>query len=248
MVTLTYLLTSSLETALGVVAAHPINIVVAGRTDTGVHATEQVAHFDSAARRSERAWIMGGNSNLDKDVTILWAKPVEPSFHARFSAVSRQYRYLIWNTPHRPAIFNSSVTWHYRPLDVARMQAAADFLVGEHDFTSYRALGCQARSPTRMMKRLQVTRRGNLVIIDVIANAFLHHMVRNIAGVLMDIGAGEHEPHWAQEVLLARDRTLGGITAPPYGLYLVKVDYPEVYALPRRESSDSPELVITHLL
>jgi tRNA pseudouridine38-40 synthase len=223
---------SELEEAIAMVATHPIDVVCAGRTDTGVHATQQVIHFDTEVYRSVRAWVFGTNSHLPQDISVRWAKPVADDFHARFSALTRRYRYLIYNQPIRAAIARNAVTCQYRHLDVKRMEAAAKYLVGEHDFTSYRALGCQAKTPTRTVHELSVTRRDDLLIIEICANAFLHHMVRNIAGVLMSIGAGTHEPEWAKEVLEARDRTVGGITAPAYGLYLVAVTYPEQYELP----------------
>ncbi len=221
------------EKAVGKVANHPVRVYCAGRTDTGVHGTGQVIHFDTEAERSERAWVFGANANLPKDVCILWARPVSGDFHARFSAQSRAYRYVIYNRHVRPTFLAHRVSWDFRELDVTRMRAAAAFLKGEHDFSSYRAVACQAHSPVRTVTRLEVERHGEFIVIDIEANAFLHHMVRNIAGVLMSIGAGEHEPEWALEVLEARDRTVGGVTAPPYGLYLTRVDYPAEFAIPQ---------------
>lgn len=221
------------EKAVGKVANHPVRVYCAGRTDTGVHGTGQVIHFDTEAERSERAWVFGANANLPKDVCILWARPVSGDFHARFSAQSRAYRYVIYNRHVRPTFLAHRVSWDFRELDVTRMRAAAGFLKGEHDFSSYRAVACQAHSPVRTVTRLEVERHGEFIVIDIEANAFLHHMVRNIAGVLMSIGAGEHEPEWAHEVLEARDRTVGGVTAPPYGLYLTRVDYPAEFAIPQ---------------
>lgn len=223
-----------LETALSVVAAHPVSVACAGRTDTGVHALCQIVHFDTVSERSDRAWIMGTNANMPYSVTVRWIKEVADDFHARFSALSRRYRYVIYNSPLRPAIMRHGVTWHYRYLDADKMQQGADYLLGEHDFTSYRALGCQAKNPIRTLHRLSVSRHDDLIVVDVTANAFLHHMVRNIVGVLINIGTGYQEPVWAQEVLLAKDRTLGGITAPPYGLYFVEARYPEAYGIPRQ--------------
>jgi tRNA pseudouridine38-40 synthase len=224
---------AALEAAVSAVANHPVGVVCAGRTDAGVHATAQVVHFDTTAERTERAWVFGINANLPKDVCVLWAKPVSDEFHARFSAVRRAYRYTIFTRRVRPTFLAYRVTWEHRPLDGERMRAAAQALLGEHDFSSYRAVACQAKSPVRTLHRLDLTQQGPFVHLDLEANAFLHHMVRNIAGVLMAIGAGEREPAWAGEVLEARDRTLGGVTAPPHGLYLTRVDYPEVHALPR---------------
>jgi tRNA pseudouridine38-40 synthase len=220
------------ELALSRVADHPVKVIAAGRTDTGVHASAQVLHFDSSARRPMKAWVFGGNVNLPHDISILWAHPVEEGFHARFSAFARHYRYTICNRPIRPALDRHRVSWACRPLDASRMAAAAVHLIGEHDFSSYRALGCQAKTPVRRVHRLEVRRQGELIHIDIRANAFLHHMVRNIAGVLITIGSGEQEPSWARRVLEYRDRTRGGITAPPHGLHLVGVDYPTEFDLP----------------
>lgn len=223
----------AVENALGKVANHEVRVTCAGRTDTGVHATEQVIHFDTAAVRDERAWVYGSNANLPKDVVVLWAKPVTEDFHARFSAERRAYRYVIFTREVRPTFLAYRVTWHYRPLDIERMQAAGKQLLGEHDFSSYRAVACQAKSPVRTLHKLDISRQGPFIFIDIEANAFLHHMVRNIAGVLMAIGEGEKPVDWSREVLEAKDRTLGGVTAPPYGLYLTKVGYPEKYAIPQ---------------
>jgi tRNA pseudouridine38-40 synthase len=220
------------ESALSRVADHPLRVVTAGRTDAGVHAAAQVVHFDTRARREPRAWVFGGNSHLPGDVSLLWARPVDDAFHARFSALARHYRYVILDRPSRPGLGRGRITWCYRPLDVERMAAAAAYLLGTHDFSAYRAVGCQAKSPVRTVHRLDVIRHGQRVVIAASANAFLHHMVRNIAGVLMAIGGGAREPRWAREVLEARDRNRGGVTAPPEGLYLVGVDYPSEYALP----------------
>lgn len=221
------------ERALSRVAAEPVTVVCAGRTDAGVHAWGQVIHLDTRAVRPDHAWVLGGNANLPADVSLLWAVAVDGAFHARFSARSRRYRYLILNRRARSALHAGRVTWDYRPLDVERMAAAAAHLVGEHDFSAYRAQGCQARSPVRTVHRLTVARHGDLVAIEVEANAFLHHMVRNIAGVLMAVGSGREEPGWAREVLTGRDRNRGGVTAPPDGLYLTAVRYGEEFPLPR---------------
>ncbi len=220
------------EQALSRVANHFVRITTAGRTDTGVHASAQVVHFESTADRSERSWVYGANANLPSDVAVTWVRPVSDEFHARFSALSRSYRYVIFNRPVRSALSVGQRTWVYRPLDEERMQQGADYLVGEHDFSSYRAVACQAHSPVRTVHRLEVTRHGEEVWLGVTANAFLHHMVRNIAGVLISIGSGLQGPEWAQEVLELRDRTQGGITAPPDGLTLVGVEYPETFGIP----------------
>lgn len=223
----------AVENALSFVAARPVQVVCAGRTDTGVHAACQIVHFDTEVERDAEAWIRGGNVNLPKSISILWAQPVAEDFHARFSAVRRRYRYVIFNRKVRPAILYGKVAFEYRPLAVELMQAAAAYLLGEHDFSAYRAMACQARSPVRTLYRLDVTRRDELVILDLEANGFLHHMVRNIAGVLMTIGAGERAPEWAREVLETRDRRLGGVTAPPGGLYFMEAIYPEHFGIPR---------------
>jgi len=220
------------EQALSKVANHPVRVSCAGRTDTGVHALGQVVHFDTQAIREDYAWMLGGNANLPDDITVLWAKPVSADFHARFSAIRRQYRYVIFNRSQRPAILAKRVSWEYRPLQLDRMTQAAEYLVGEHDFSSYRALACQAKSPVRTLHRLDIQHYGDIVTLDLEANGFLHHMVRNIAGVLMKIGAGEAEPIWAQEVLEQRDRTQGGVTASPHGLYFVAACYPEHFSIP----------------
>lgn len=224
---------ASVEQALTRVADHTVSVITAGRTDAGVHAAGQVIHFDTPAERSARSWVFGPNSHLPPDISITWAQPVTDDFHARFSATARHYRYLILNRAVRPGLLNNRVSWCYRPLDVSLMQAAAASLIGEHDFSSYRALSCQAQHAVRTVHRLEVRRSRELVIIEVVANAFLQHMVRNIAGVLMTIGAGERPPGWAHEVLLARDRTLGGVTAAPHGLTLMGVEYPDEFGLPR---------------
>lgn len=221
-----------LEQALGKVADHAVRVICAGRTDTGVHALNQVVHFDTGAARAPRAWVFGANTYLPHDVSVLWAQQVNDDFHARFSAIARHYRYVILNRAVRPALGYARVSWCYRALDVARMNQGAQYLMGAHDFSAYRAVSCQAKHALRTVHRLQITRHGELVVLEISANAFLHHMVRNIAGVLMEIGSGEREPVWAHEVLEGRDRTLGGITAPPHGLTLVAVDYPERFDLP----------------
>jgi tRNA pseudouridine38-40 synthase len=223
---------AAVEDALSAVADEVIAVTVAGRTDAGVHATAQVIHFDTTAARSPHGWLRGANSNLPRGVAVLWAGEVAGDFHARFSAIEREYRYLILNRPVRPTYLAGRITHEYRPIDIARMNAGARLLIGTHDFNAYRAAGCQAKSPVRELRRLAATRHGEIVTITATANAFLHHMVRNIAGVLMDVGAGEREPGWAREILESRDRTQGGMTAAPDGLYLARVTYPEDYGLP----------------
>ncbi len=217
------------QEALSRIANHKVVLHCAGRTDAGVHATGQVVHFDTEAKRHPDAWVWGANSYLPKDVAVRWAKSVDYGFHARFSALARRYRYSIYNHPIRPAILQGRVTWNYYPLDVNRMQAAANYFLGEQDFSSFRSSECASKSVMRNVMELAVSRQGDFVIIEVEANAFLHHMVRNLAGVLMRIGSGWEEPAWAFEVLQAKDRRKAAETAPPQGLYLLQVRYPQTY-------------------
>ncbi|HHO67420.1 MAG TPA: tRNA pseudouridine(38-40) synthase TruA [Gammaproteobacteria bacterium] len=219
------------ERALSYVADHPVELACAGRTDAGVHATAQVVHFDSDAPRSERSWLLGANANLPDDVRLLWVQPVAEDFHARFAATARRYRYVILNRPVASALERGRTTWERRPLDETRMAAGARHLLGEHDFSSFRALACQAKHPVRTVHRLDVSRSGPYLYLDVEANAFLHHMVRNIAGVLMAVGRLEEPPDWVAQVLAHRDRTRGGVTAPADGLYLVGVTYPDKFGI-----------------
>jgi tRNA pseudouridine38-40 synthase len=220
-----------IEHALTKVADQEISIVCAGRTDTGVHATNQVIHFDSDKERTLRAWIHGANSYLPKDVCVKWCREMPEDFHARYSALSRRYRYIIYNSPIRPALLRSSVTWQYRQLDHKLMHEAGQYLIGENDYTSFRSVECQSNTPMREVQQLEVSRVGDLLMIDITANAFLHHMVRNIAGVLMAVGTGKQPVEWVNEVLQAKDRRLGAETAPPYGLYLVAVTYPKEFGV-----------------
>lgn len=223
---------SRLERALSKVADETITLVCAGRTDTGVHGTNQVVHFDTVSVRPLKAWTRGVNALLPNSVSVKWAQRVTPYFHARFSARFRTYRYVIANTPARPALGYDQMTWVREVVDEAVMQRAAQALVGEHDFTSYRASQCQASSPVRRIHYLDIARRGDLIVVEVQANAFLHHMVRNIMGVLLAIGIGDQSVEWAAEVLEARDRRKAGVTAKPNGLHLVAIDYPEHFNLP----------------
>jgi len=223
---------ASVEQGVSAVADHGVQVVCAGRTDTGVHATNQVIHFDTTAMRNDSNWVKGANANLPHDIRVQWAMPVDEQFHARFSARRRHYRYVIMNRPVASAILQRRVCHECRPLDHNSMQTAALALLGEHDFTAFRAAACQAKSPRREIYRLDVTRSGSCIYIDVEANAFLHHMVRCIAGVLLAIGRGEQPVGWASDVLACRDRTLSGVNAPPGGLYLANVSYEPDFSLP----------------
>jgi tRNA pseudouridine38-40 synthase len=222
---------SVLEQALSHVANQPITVICAGRTDSGVHALEQVVHFDTEVRRALHAWMMGGNHHLPEDVRIIWAKSALGDFHARYSAIARFYRYVILNRPMKSALLRQQATWFSPPLDAEKMHLAAQVLCGNHDFSSFRAQGCQSKSPQRFMYFVEVSRENQQVIIDISANAFLHHMVRNIVGVLMEIGAGKKPVEWTQELLVIKDRSQGGVTAPPFGLHLAGVYYPACYGI-----------------
>jgi tRNA pseudouridine38-40 synthase len=222
---------SELEKALSKVANHPVTMICAGRTDAGVHALEQVAHCDVNVEREFHAWLLGGNSYLPDDIRIIWARRAVNDFHARYSAIARLYRYVILNRPVKSALQDKQVTWCYHPLDAEAMNKGAQHLVGNHDFSSFRAQGCQSKSPVRMVHFVDVYRDSDKVIIQICANAFLHHMVRNIAGVLMDIGMGKQAEAWTVALLAAKKRELGGVTAPPYGLYLESVYYPACYGM-----------------
>ncbi|MSS75900.1 MAG: tRNA pseudouridine(38-40) synthase TruA [Methyloglobulus sp.] len=220
-----------LEKALSKVANHPVTVICAGRTDTGVHALEQVVHFDVNVERDLDAWLLGGNCNLPDTIRITWVKQAIGDFHARYSAIARLYRYIILNRPVKSALLGKQSTWCYHPLDADVMSKAAQHLLGSHDFSSFRAQGCQSKSPIRIVHFVEVYREGDQVIIEICANAFLHHMVRNIAGVLIDIGVGKQAEDWTLALLAAKKRAVGGVTAPPYGLYLEAVYYPDCYGI-----------------
>lgn len=223
---------SALEAALSKVAAHPVKVVCAGRTDAGVHASGQVVHFDTEAARELRAWVLGCNTQLPDDVSVNWARVVDDAFHARFSARARRYHYIILNRAVRSALHRGRATWHHYQLDAGRMHEAGQVLLGEHDFSAFRAKDCQSKTPFRNVHHLTVTRAGDWITLDIQANAFLHHMVRNIAGVLIAIGQEQQTTDWAAQVLAARDRRQGGVTAPPDGLYLRTVQYDAHWNLP----------------
>lgn len=221
----------AVEEALSQVADHAVEVSCAGRTDAGVHATAQVIHFDTDAVRPEKAWLLGGNTALPADARVLWMREQDSEFHARYSATARSYRYVILNRRVGSALERQRVGWEYRPLALAPMQAAARHLLGEHDFSSFRAAQCQAKHARRCVESLVVGGDGEYVFVDITANAFLHHMVRNIVGVLMAIGRGEQSEDWTRELLALGDRTQGGVTAPAAGLYLVGVRYPSRYGI-----------------
>ena len=221
-----------LEKAISIVANESVRLTCAGRTDTGVHATGQVVHFDTGVQRELKAWMLGGNTNLPGDVSIHWVREVSSEFSARFSAISRSYRYVLFNRRTRPAIFQHNVSWSYEMLDDELMNSAAQILLGKHDFSAFRSSRCQATNAIRTMQKISVQRQGDYVILDIKANAFLHHMVRNIMGSLLAIGRGEQSVEWLQAVLQSGDRNQAGMTASPAGLYLVNVEYPKECGLP----------------
>ena len=231
---------STVEAALARVADEPVSLICAGRTDAGVHARCQVAHFETRARRAARAWLLGTNTHLPPSVALRWAWPVPEHFHARFSATARRYRYLILNRAARPALAHGRALAVHRPLDAAAMRAAGQYLVGVHDFSAFRAAQCQARSPVRRLHCVEVERAGDWLHIDVEANAFLHHMVRNIVGLLLEVGRGDAPPWRAREQLDSRTRSTGAATAPAHGLYLWQVSYAPGFGLPADSAIIAP--------
>ena len=231
----------ALEEALSMIAGGALSVVAAGRTDRGVHAREQVIHFDVEAERPTSAWVRGVNALLPPSIAVLWAAPVGAEFHARYSARARSYRYVLINRPVRPALAAGRVGWFHAPLDVAAMQAAAQHLIGEHDFSAFRSSECQAKTPVRTVRALDIERRGERIDFVVRANAFLHHMVRNVVGALVYVGKGRYPPHWTRELLAARDRSRAAPTFAAEGLYLEAIDYEARWGLPQRQSA--PELL-----
>jgi tRNA pseudouridine38-40 synthase len=221
----------ALEAALSMVADAPTRVVCAGRTDAGVHAIGQVVHFDTDAVRPDTAWVRGVNAHLPASVAVRWAKPVPDDFHARFSARGRRYRYLLLNRGERPGLMAKRVGWFHRPLDADAMLAAAALLLGEHDFSAFRSVECQAKSPVKTLRRADVARHGDLLVFDFEASAFLHHMVRNIVGALVYVGKGAHPPEWLGELLAGRDRARAAPTFEACGLYFAGVDYDPVWQL-----------------
>ena len=221
-----------LEFALSEVADHQVAIRCAGRTDTGVHALYQVVHFDTTSERGMRAWVLGVNSNLPSDVSVVWAEEVDSSFDARFSAIDRTYYYFILNSSARSALLHRKITWECRKLDTSVMRKASEVLIGEHDFSTFRASGCQAQNPVRVVQEIVISETGSVIFFKVRANAFLQHMVRNVVGSLLEVGSGRRPENWIKQILEQRKRSLGGPTAAPDGLYLTGVRYPSCYRLP----------------
>lgn len=224
---------AALQQALTKIANEPLTVICAGRTDAGVHATQQIIHFDTLAQRPDRAWIEGTNTQLPDSIRVRWVRQVPGSFHARFSARSRRYRYLLYCDPVRQALLAQQLSWCRYELDITAMQSGAKHLLGEQNFTSFRATQCQAKSPVRSLHHLDISRQGQLILFDLQANAFLHHMVRNIVGVLIEVGRGARPPEWVAEVLQTQDRKAAAATAPPHGLYFVGVDYSKEFQLPQ---------------
>lgn len=222
----------AVEAALAQIAGVPVDVVCAGRTDAGVHATAQVVHFDTQVDRPLTAWVRGVNTFLPAAVSVGWAQPVEGDFHARFSAFGRRYRYLLLNRAQRPGVGHGRLGWDHHPLDVERMQQAAAQLIGEHDFSAFRAAGCQAKTPVKTMREASVFRAGDMIVFDFEASAFLHHMVRNLVGSLVYIGRGRHPVEWMGELLTMKDRQRAAPTFSADGLYLVGVRYEARWGLP----------------
>ena len=225
-----------IEESLTKVADEAVELTCAGRTDTGVHASGQVVHFDTSSERTPRGWLLGANSSLPDDISVIWATPVNDEFHARFSALSRSYQYLILNRLERSALHRHRAWWVHQPLDAARMHRAAQSLLGKHDFSAFRAAGCQASTAVREIRSISIRRHNDWIELEVTANAFLQHMVRNIMGTLTTVGAGEEPESWVAAVLESRDRKQGGIAAPPHGLTLLGVEYPAEFGLPANPS------------
>lgn len=223
----------TLETVLSKIADEPIMLQGAGRTDAGVHATNMVAHFDTNAIRPMKGWLMGANSQLPKDIAIQWIKPTDRDFHARFKAQSRRYRYVIYNSVSRPALLYKQVTHAYYPLDVEKMIVAAQKFQGMHNFESFRATACQSKQPVRTVSHCRLIRHGCYLVLDIQADGFLHHMVRNIMGCLLEVGQGLYDIDHIDEIFAAENRQAAGITAPPDGLYFIQADYPEHFELPQ---------------
>ena len=234
----------AVEAALAAMAGHPVATICAGRTDAGVHATAQTVHFDTEVARPLQAWVRGVNAHLPASVSVQWSRAVSEEFHARFSATARRYDYWLLNAPSPPALLSRRVGWVFRALDLDAMREAAPALIGTHDFTSFRSSQCQARSPLRELRCLEIGRSGRYFRFRIEANAFLHHMVRNIVGALIDVGLGRQSPQWLAQLVAARDRALGSATFAAEGLYLTAVRYDARFALPDAEDGPWPLLPI----
>lgn len=232
-----------LEAALAIIAGGPVQTVCAGRTDTGVHALEQVVHFDTAAQRPLSAWVRGVNAVLPERMAVIWAQEVGAEFHARYGARKRHYRYVLLNHAVRPATAHARVGWFHAALDVDAMREAAQSFVGAHDFSAFRSSECQARSPVREVHSIEIHRRDAYIVFDFCANAYLHHMVRNLVGTLLYVGKGKHPPHWAAQVLATRERALAAPTAEAAGLYLARVEYDSLWGLPAAARAIAPPLL-----
>jgi len=223
----------TLQEALSRISGEAVSVIAAGRTDTGVHALEQVVHFDTGVHRPLTAWVRGANALLPDSIAVLWAHPVPDEFHARFSAQRRSYRYVLINRATRLAVHTGRAGWHHSPLDITAMQAAAQILIGKHDFSAFRAAQCQAKSPVKHLSQLDIRREGEMLIFDLSADAFLHHMVRNIVGCLVYVGKGKHAPEWMLGILSGRERTIAAPTFAPDGLYLHHITYDDKWGLPQ---------------
>jgi len=222
----------ALERALSEIGGQSVSVIAAGRTDSGVHATMQVVHFDTDAQRPGTAWVRGVNALLPDAVAVHWSMPIADEFHARFSATGRHYTYLLLDRPVRPALLNGRVGWYHQPLALARMREGAAALLGRHDFTAFRAAECQAKTPVRTLDRLDIAREENMIRFDLHADAFLYRMVRNIVGALVYVGSGRQPPSWIGDLLAGRDRARAAPTFSSAGLYFTGVDYPTRFNLP----------------
>ena len=225
----------ALEIAIKNIAEHQVRVHAAGRTDTGVHALMQVVHFDTETTRPDSAWVRGVNAFLPETIRVVWAKKADDDFHARFSAVQRRYQYLLVNQPTAPAIQVDRAGWYHMPLDVSAMQQAISYLLGEHDFSAFRASECQAKSPVKNLQIATVKKRAEWLVFEFAANAFLHHQVRNMVGALLYVGNGKYSPAFIKELLVQKDRTLSPPTFAPQGLYLTGVQYDEKWGLPNTQ-------------
>lgn len=229
------------EKAVAEIGGETVTVTAAGRTDTGVHASYQVAHFEVVAERPITAWVRGVNTYLPDGVAVTWAKEMPEDFHARFAVEERGYRYVLLNHPTRPALMSGKVGWHHRPLDEKLMQLACDRLLGQHDFSAFRAAECQAKSPVKELRQASIKRQGDFLVCEFRADGFLHHMVRNIVGCLIQIGAGQVGPEWMDELLSHKDRARAAPTFMPDGLYLSYIRYPSRFDLPETGRSTWPE-------